>query len=111
MLWSVQALEAGLRDKYDESISYNDVMSAAMYPKVFDEYRWGHKVHQSALVMCYAKRLGNDSSTSVHCVVSQGLASSVQPLHGGAADARVPGTSLALPDAACTSDVYPAFCS
>ncbi len=34
-----QGLEADLRDKYDESISYNDVMSAAMYPKVFDEYR------------------------------------------------------------------------
>ncbi len=40
--WSfarAQGLEADLRDKYDESISYNDVMSAAMYPKVFDEYR------------------------------------------------------------------------
>ena len=37
----LQALEAGLWNKYDESISYNDVMSAAMYPKVFDEYRWG----------------------------------------------------------------------
>ena len=34
-----QALEADLRNKYDETISYSDVMSAAMYPKVFEEYR------------------------------------------------------------------------
>ena len=38
---SEQALEADLRNKYDQTISYNDVMSAAMYPKVFDEYRCG----------------------------------------------------------------------
>ena len=49
---SAQGLEADLRDKYDESISYNDVMSAAMYPKVFDEYRRG------TLRLCRSSRHG-----------------------------------------------------
>lgn len=38
---AAQALQAELTQKHDQSISYTDVLSAAMYPKVFDEYRCG----------------------------------------------------------------------
>lgn len=37
---NLEALEASLKSKHDEhSITYRDVLSAALYPKVFDEYR------------------------------------------------------------------------
>ncbi len=36
-------MEANLKDKHDHySISYRDVLSAALYPKVFDEFKWVH---------------------------------------------------------------------
>lgn len=38
-LVSAQALQAELTQKHDRTISYTDVLSAAMYPQVFDEYR------------------------------------------------------------------------
>lgn len=37
---NLTALEADLKEKHDQySISYRDVLSAALYPKVFDEYK------------------------------------------------------------------------
>lgn len=36
----LEALEASLREKHGQySINYRDVLSAALYPKVFDEFK------------------------------------------------------------------------
>lgn len=45
-------MEANLKDKHDHySISYRDVLSAALYPKVFDEFKWV-PTHPPCLLCC-----------------------------------------------------------
>ena len=98
----LQGLEADLRDKYDESISYNDVMSAAMYPKVFDEYRYESLHCQPASVTPCA--FGPRDRASLLCSATSGRAIITAPANVGVCLGLV---RLFLPVSALTCSAFP----
>ena len=52
------SLEADLKRKHDVTISPRDILSAALYPKVFDEYKY---VSQARVLL---QEAGSDAQTT-----------------------------------------------
>ena len=54
------SLEADLKRKHDVTISPRDILSAALYPKVFDEYKYVSQACCKRLVLMHRQQTCQD---------------------------------------------------